>query len=521
MSSSTLRQPTQRLHRLLKDPTIYRDGTFQVEVLETHMSWVFLSRTLALKLKKPIQFEFVDFSSTAARRAACLEELRLNRHWSQGVYLDVLPVVQQRGGQLALGRPGVPVDWVVKMRRLPDVCRLDKLIHQSRLTTSEEQALADFLIERFRLLRPVDGDQFDYTTRVVAHQRANTSDLLKFTTGEDRHRVMRIHGALAWKTFVDRSLFESRVREGRVFDGHGDLRPEHIYLQSPPQVIDGIEFSSDLRCSDVLDEFCFLAMECEAQGAHRVAHTLIDRYRNCFDDDASIDLEWFYKAYRAGVRAKVELLRVQQLREVSSETRLRSFRQYLSWADDFARLLGRPSVVVVCGLMGTGKSTLARSAADALGATLLQTDRVRSRYLGRSATPAAYGRGLYSPANLGKVYDALLRESAELLEWGRPVVLDGTFLARRQRRQVVDLARRHGSSVSFVRCQAPREVMLSRLAKRHANGSSQSEARPELLDRQAAKQESFAAGDRIIRIASEQPIEHQMEQLRHGLATVA
>ncbi|MGI9456619.1 MAG: hypothetical protein ACR2NU_08660, partial [Aeoliella sp.] len=364
-------QLSDKVVRYLSAPSTYDDDSPSIQICETHLSWVFLSQKTALKLKKPVRFEFVDYSTLESREKGCRAELHLNRRWSKDVYLDVVPITRDARGQLALSGKGYPIDWVVKMRRLSDECRLNFLltdalqkdpvlplrhgiaagenasggsitaqrskIRDERFSRASERDLADWLVNRYLDLPPLEIQPASYVDRIFAHEQANALDLGEHVKKEEYQLLLRTHGALLLFLFTHRADFESRVRSGRIVDGHGDLRPEHIYLESTPQItpqiIDGIEFSADLRTVDILDELCFLAMECEQLGATRLATTVLRTYQQRFGDIVSDSLVHFYKAYRAVVRAKVSALRSAQLAEEARRSFLRERCNYLHRAD--------------------------------------------------------------------------------------------------------------------------------------------------------------------------------------------
>ncbi len=507
--------------QFLRNGYLYGDGTQQVKVIETHMSWVFLTRRVAIKLKKPVKFDFADFSTLEARQRACEEELRLNRRWSSGVYLDVVPVTREAHGELAFDGEGQPLDWVVKMRRLSDDIQLTRWIRQGRsITEGTEQAVARHLTNCLAKCPPSQVSASDYPQRIMAHEQANAADLLQGSRDE-QPRVLRIHGALMQFLWLCREEFEQRVSDGRIVDGHGDLRPEHVFLESRPQIIDGLEFSRELRQNDVLDELCFFAMECEKIGAYSLADRVLRTYLAVSNDTCQENLTAFYKAYRAVVRAKVMGLRAKQMGGEMGRPQRREFRHFLALADSYAASLGHAWMIVVGGLMGTGKSTLASALSRATGADLLQTDAIRLETLGRSGAPAEYAKGNYRPDLRHEIYVALIDRAANSIDWGRSVVLDGTFLTASQREQATVVARQRRAPLLFVGCQAPKDVVRRRIAKRSAGGQGLSEGRADLFESQAQEVEEFADSLNVVRVDTTTAIEHQLEKVRRGLrATV-
>jgi hypothetical protein len=299
-------------------------------------------------------------------------------------------------------------------------------------------------------------------------------------------------------------MLDRRVCDGRIVEGHGDLRPEHIYLVSPPVIIDCIEFNADYRRLDVADELAFLAMECEALGAKRVGERILNAYRRALDDDVPPELWAFYRCYRACVRAKVMALRARQFDNWRSRHMRQAARRYVELADHDAREMGRPVLLVVRGLMGTGKSTLAGTLADMLGAVLLQTDSIRQQFFGSSKHPAAYGEGHYRPEDRARVYDELLHRAGQWLADGRSVVLDGTFLSAASRQRAIALSNQWGAQLLVTECRCPEDIAISRIAERLKSLQVGSEARPDLIRRQRHEEEPDPPGLSVCRLETTQ-----------------
>ena len=297
----TLREKVSYLSR----PETYPDHPPAVEVVQTHMSCVFLTARHAWKLKKPVRHDFLDFSTLEARRVDCEEELRLNRRLAPDVYLEVVPLALTPQGALRLAGDGPVVDWLVKMRRLPEDAMLDHAIRRGAVTRQDVRRCALELAGFYRRAKTVALDKREYRGRLERDIRADREGLLP---PEFSMPVARVESVTAWLlTFLGReaSLFDARVTEGRIVEGHGDLRPEHVCLGPEPLFIDCLEFNRDWRVLDPADELAYLAMECEYAGAPWIGEVAFETYREATGDAPPLPLVQFYKAHRAVLRAKL------------------------------------------------------------------------------------------------------------------------------------------------------------------------------------------------------------------------
>lgn len=286
----------------LSRPESYPERPASVEVVQTHMSCVFLTERHAYKLKKPVRFEFLDFSTLAARRASCEEELRLNRRLAPGVYLDVVPLALGDDGYLALGGDGEVVEWLVRMRRLPARSMLDRAIREQRVTPEDVRRFTRVLADFYRRAEPVAVDPLAYRRGYASGIAACRRELSVPDYG-----LPPAAAATALQEALERlaPCLERRASERRLVEAHGDLRPEHVCLAPEPLFIDCLEFNRDWRILDPADELSYLAMECEHAGAPWIGDVVLEEYREATGDDPAAPLLAFYRAYRAFVRAKL------------------------------------------------------------------------------------------------------------------------------------------------------------------------------------------------------------------------
>lgn len=314
----------------------YAEGTQGVACIETHMSWVFLTDAHAYKLKKPVSYDHLDFRTLAARRRSCEAEVRLNRRLTQGVYLGTVALARTADGRLGLGARGETIDWLVKMRRLPADLMLDRVIEAGALTAERLRPAIRKLARFYADAPAVAVDPAAYRQAFEGDIGENRRDLGDPAYGLDRHRVDRVCDRQ--RDFLARrsDMVERRASEHRILEGHGDLRPEHICLESEPQIIDCLEFHRPFRLLDPADELSFLALECERLGAGFAPGIIFEVYRAVTGDAPPAPLLSFYKSFRAGLRAKIAVwhLRDAVVREPEKWPSLAN--AYLDAADRYA-----------------------------------------------------------------------------------------------------------------------------------------------------------------------------------------
>ena len=300
--------PSPSLHEkvaFLRSPGAYTPRPEAVEAIETHMSWVFLTERHAYKLKKPIRYDVLDFSSLALRRRSCEREVRLNRRLARDVYLEVVPLTVEPCGTLRLGGSGLPAEWLVKMRRLPEDRTLERLIQRGGLSREQVQPAAALLGAFYATAVPATVDAAGYLRHLAEGIRADRDELVRDVYGLAADDVLQVADAQLHYLEGAAEGLGSRVSGGRVVEGHGDLRPEHVFLTDPPAIIDCLEFSRDLRMLDPLDELSFLDLECERLGAPEVGRWFLEAYLDAGRDEAPSNLLVFYRRFRALRRAKV------------------------------------------------------------------------------------------------------------------------------------------------------------------------------------------------------------------------
>lgn len=469
-----------RIRRELSRPTAFPTATTTVWTAETHISLVFLTDSRAYKIKKPVKFPFLDYSTLERRKWACEEEVRLNRRLAPGIYLGVVPITEV-GGALRVGGTGHVVEYCVEMVRLPEELLLDHRIVAGTASEADVARLLDVLVAFYASLpRSPERNQFATPEAMDRLVRENIDTLAPLVPGEDSRTLSRVRSSQWQYLAVKRDVFEARLESGAIVEGHGDLRPEHVCLLDPPVVFDAVEFSEAFRTGDVASELGFLAMECDFLGATSIGRALIDGYREKTGEALPAHLVAFYQAYRATVRAKVELLRSTQQRGGEADEHKRRCHRYLHLAGAYASDFHHPVLVVFVGATGTGKSTVAHALAERIGLEVFRTDEIRQELAGRRDPSAEVDAGMYGPEMTHRTYEALLESARQAILAGVSAALDATSLDPAFRDRARQAGRAAGCSSLFVWCQCPPEMAQARIARRRAEGKDVSDARPEL-----------------------------------------
>ena len=464
----------------LSHPEAFGLAASGVEVHQTHISLVLLVGDSAYKIKKPVRFDFLDFGTLERRRHFCEEEVRLNRRHAADVYLGVVAITRQAGG-LRVGGEGEVVEWAVHMRRLPAGATLLEALRREEVTGELIDQLAARVADFHRRAEAAGKD---------AGQFPSVAALLQKVLDEARPQVgstvrpavfARLQARLLETLAGLRGPIDARAERGMTRDTHGDLHLDHVYHfpdREPPGdlvLVDCIEFDARLRQTDPVADMAFLVMDLIFRGRRDLGQRFADSYFRAAGDDEGRALLPLYTAHRASVRGLVDGLTVAEP-EVSADERrscLESARGH--WLLALAELEPageRPCLVLVAGLPGTGKSTLARHLAERLELVVLRSDVIRKELAGLPVDrPATDRAALYSPDQTTRTYAELLRRADELLLDGRRVLVDASFREEGWRQLFLDLARRRGVRARLLRCTASPALVRQRLEARRGDAS--------------------------------------------------
>ncbi len=502
-------------------------GGAAVETIETHISTVLLAGEHAYKLKKPVDLGFLDFTTAAARQRYCERELQLNRRTAPQLYLDVVPIT---GSVQAprLGGTGEPIDWAVRMRRFAAADTLDARARAGRLDAACIDRLAA-VIALFHIEAPrVPAASPLGSAGVVARWMLDNVDSLREHAAASADRA-RIDALADWtRRELERraALLQARRRDGFVRECHGDLHLANIVVvDGAPVPFDCIEFNDELRCIDVLSDLAFTMTDLLDHRLPRLAARLLNAYLEATGDYGGVPLLRLYAVYRALVRAKVALIRAQQP-AVAPPLRLHQhgdFAAHLALAERLARP-DAALLVAMHGLSGSGKTAVAQTLLETLGAIRVRSDVERKRMFSLAPTArvdAELRAELYGAEATRATYQRLAAAARAIVDGGFVAIVDAAFLKRAERDALAALARSLGARCVFVACEAPPAVLRARVAARAAADRDASDATLEVLERQTAWREDLQPDEPVLRIdtdAAPDEVARRCEALAGALA---
>ena len=485
-----------RIHELLA-PEAFPHPVSAITLRETHISWVILTGPFAYKIKKAVKFDFIDSLTLQRRRHLCEEELRLNRRLAPDLYVDVVAITR-KNGCIAIDGDGAAIEYAVRMQQFSASDELPALLTTRDVKVAQMEALAESLAQ-FHLNATVAAPTQAPAKTELMYQSVfgNLAQLLTHLSGEYSSALNRL---IDWTHDTAQALepaFEARERSGFVRECHGDLHAANIVRWHGQLVpFDAIEFEPKLRWIDVISDVAFLVMDLASHERTDLASALLSRYLEVTGDYDGVRVLPFYAAYRALVRAKIDALAAEQLPSQAAELRQRlqrRIRAALTWTTR-----RQPTLVLMHGASGSGKSWLSRQLVPELGAIRIRSDLERKRLAGRQATQpsaASVREGIYAPQFTHRTYGRMVDCAENCLRAGFDVVVDASFLEVTDRELFRGLAKRFGALCLIVSCQADPITLAQRIEERSAGHSDPSDATLSVLDTQLRAMQPFESSE--------------------------
>jgi hypothetical protein len=484
----------------MNTPGAFSHPVSYIRLVETHISWILLTGTYAYKIKKPVDFGFLDFSTLEKRRYYCEEELRLNRRFAPQIYLDVVAI---RGSETApqVNGKGEIIEYAVKMLEFPQHCLLSSYAGRRELSPKIIDAIAERISEFHAHSDRAEADKDYGSAAQAAHW--SQENLVHIATAIPPQYLPNDYFALKrWyrENLHLLTLIDARKTDGFVRECHGDLHLGNMALiDDEVTLFDCIEFNPELRWIDTVSEAAFVAMDLHARGYPEYCWRFLNRYFESNGDYAGVELLRYYFVYRALVRAKVEALRVEQ-EACDSAT----YRENIVPAIDYIELAAqwagrhRAGLIIMHGLSGSGKSTVAAQLAEALGALQVRSDVERKRLFDLAPTAdseSALGQGIYNAEATKATYRRLGEIAAAILAADFTVIVDATLLKESQRRALLELESIHPCNRIIIDCEAPESELRRRIVEREQDAS---EANLEVLTQQLRTREALSPREREI-----------------------
>ena len=515
----------QQLTQALLNPSAYPEPTKSVTLIQTHVSFLFVTDNFVYKIKKPVDLGFLNFTTLDRRRFYCEEEVRLNRRLCPDVYLGVVQLRESPGG-VTFHPHGRIVDYAVKMRRLPEDRMLDHLLRENKVDETSIREIAGTIARFHSMTEKSDEiDSYGSITTITGNWEENFRQVADFvgTTIEAKDLgLIRewVRGFLTEK----KDLFNNRISGGFIRDCDGDIHAENICLADKVYIFDCIEFNKRFRYIDTAADIAFLAMDFDYHNKSKFADVFVDAYISASGDSGLINVLDFYKIYRAFVRGKVESFRLND-RQIplheKAAAKERANRHFRLAAGYIMRRKLPPSLIIFSGLMGTGKSTLADGLAFELGLEIARSDVIRKKIANIPETEHClyrFGEGIYTEEFTRATYEEILKASEKALRSGRSIVIDASCSRKRDRELFRTLAQRLAVPFHIIQTTCTDELANSRLNYRMESQFDASDGRRELFYLQKAEFEQIDASEgKLLVVDTSHPIEENLDMIQHFL----
>jgi len=493
----------------LKKPSFFGNDVKSVKLIQTHISVVALTGKYAYKIKKPVNFGFLDFSTLEKRKYFCEEEVRLNKRLCPDIYLDVLPITTE-DNNILLNRKGKIIDYALKMKEFPQEKIMTNLLKKGEINIQIIEKICDILIDFYKNgEQSKEIDNFGSVKSVKLNIDENfeqTEFAIGISIPKNTYKsIQKISNEFLNKK---EDIFNWRIKHGFIHDCHGDLHSGNIVVDEKIYIFDCIEFNERFRYCDVASDLSFLAMDLDYLNFPFLSSYLIKYYIEKSKDIEILNVINLYKSYRAYVRGKVTSFRLNDSSIDNNERDeiIKISKKYFELSNYYTSLLSidmninKPILFMISGLTGTGKSTLALKLAIDYNATHIDTDIIRKESAGINKFERHHDNidtGLYSPKNVDITYDKMLKKAEKNLKNGKNIVLDATFQKEKYRNLVREISNKNKAILISLNCCCPEEIVKKWLEER-LKTKSVSDGRWEVYNNQKKTFESIKKAENFI-----------------------
>jgi hypothetical protein len=501
------------LIQALLNPAAYPHTVTHIELIETHISWVLLTGQYAYKIKKNVQFDFLDFSTLEKRHFYCQEELRFNSRFAPDLYLQVVPITGSAQHPQMNGS-GITIEYAVQMQQFDGSQLLSHIADRGELTPAIIDQLAALTADFHKNAKADKSDSHFGTPQETHHWfQGNFAHIFPLINNEKfLQQILQLEHWGEQALLKNKRLMEQRKQHGFIRECHGDLHLGNITLiDGKVTPFDGIEFNPGLHWIDVISEIAFVVMDLQQRGLNQLAHRFLNRYLSASGDYDGLTLLPYYLVYRALVRCKVALLCWEQHKNPQD---LQEAESYANLAESFSQSK-LPRLLITHGYSGSGKSTFSAQIAENQGIIHLRSDIERKRLIDQSQKSAGneVNQGLYTAENVLLVYRRLVELASSILDAGFSVLIDAAFLQSSQRELFAALAAEKQVDFVILDFYAPELELKRRISARQQSGNDASEATLAVLEHQLKTAQAFSAAEQKKVILIDTSAKHALNKL--------
>jgi len=497
--------------KIMKNPKFFGSDVKSVDIIQTHISYVALTGKYAYKIKKQVNYGFLDFSTVEKRKYYCEEEMRLNRRLCSDIYLDVIPITK-KNRSLELNGDGEIVDYALKMREFSQDKIMINLLKQGKICKEQIEKICDILIKFYNSeehSKEIDRyGEPDVIKRNICENFQQTESMIDITIPKDIYEYIKNTSSNFFKQKQD--IFEKRIKNKYIKNCHGDLHSGNIVVSDEDiYIFDCIEFNKRFRYCDIASDIGFLAMDLDYMNYPYLSSNLIIKYIEKSKDFGILEMLNFYKSYRAYVRGKVIGFRLNDTKISNDEKKdiIDTTKKYFDLSEYYARLYSldinnnKPLIFIVGGLTGVGKSTLSLKITVDYHAHLINTDVIRKELAGINIFERHHDEvntGLYAPERIDETYEKVIEKAVDFLKNGENVVLDATFQKKKYRDMARRITKENNAILIPVLCVCPEDTAKKWLERR-IKTKTVSDGRWEIYTHQKKTFEPFTIEEKYIK----------------------